>query len=112
MYEGLARTRSRHLFVAEIDGRMVANASLHVNARTGWLRGALVEPQARGRGIQRALVAARVRAAAHLGCNLVGASAEAGSTSARNIERMGMRQIGIRETYVYVPAGVEAPAST
>lgn len=99
----LARTAARHIFVAEIDGKQVANASLHVSAKTGWLRGAVVAPHARGRGIQRALVSARVVAAAELGCNLVGASAEPGDVSARNLGRVGLRTLGRHTSYEYVP---------
>lgn len=103
VYERLVRTHSRLLFVAELDGQPVGNASLHISARTGWLRGALVAPEARGGGIQRALIAARVRAAADLGCDLVGSSAEPGGVSARNLERAGLRRIGSRSHYEYKP---------
>ncbi len=103
VYALMARHHSRHLFIAEIDGRPVANASLHVSSRTGYLRGALVAPDARGRGIQRALIAARARAAIEAGCDLVGATAKPGDVSARNLERMGMRRIGQRLSYVYIP---------
>jgi MOSC domain-containing protein YiiM/GNAT superfamily N-acetyltransferase len=103
VYEQLARNNSRHLFIAELDGKPVGNGSLHIGARTGWLRGALVAPEARGRGIQKALIAARVRAAAEAGCHLVGASAEPDEVSARNLERMGFRALGRRSSYEYVP---------
>ena len=103
VYERLARAAGRQLFIAEIDGRPVGNGSLHVSARTGWMRGATVAPEARGRGIQRALIAARVRAAIEAGCDLVGASAEPGGVSARNLERMGMRRVGTRMQFEYSP---------
>jgi MOSC domain-containing protein YiiM/GNAT superfamily N-acetyltransferase len=107
VYERLARASSRMLFVAELDGTPVGNGSLHIGARTGWLRGTLVAPEARGRGIQRALIAARVRAAIEAGCDLVGASAEPDGVSARNLERTGMRRIGTRTIYEYVPRTAE-----
>ncbi|HUR17261.1 MAG TPA: GNAT family N-acetyltransferase [Candidatus Limnocylindrales bacterium] len=103
VYAELARHNARQLFLAEIDGRPVGNGSLHISARTGWLRGATVSPEARGRGIQRALVAARVAAAIEAGCDLVGAAAETGAVSAQNLERMGFRQVGRRSSYVYEP---------
>ena len=99
----MAKTHSRHLFVAELDGVPVAHASLSVSAKVGWLRGMLVKPSVRGRGLQRALIAARARAAAELGCDLVGAAAEPTGLSARNIMAMGMRSIGTREHYIYEP---------
>jgi MOSC domain-containing protein YiiM/GNAT superfamily N-acetyltransferase len=103
VYEQLARTNARQLFVAEIDGVAVGNASLHVSAATGWLRGALVAPAARGRGIQTALIATRIRAAMEAGCELVGAQAEPGEVSARNLQRMGMRRLGSQNNYEYAP---------
>ena len=105
VYEHLAKTHARQLFVAEIDGLPVGNASLHVGAGTGWLRGALTAPQARGRGIQRALIAERIRAAIDAGCDLVGAQADPGEVSARNLQRMGLRRLGSQDNYEYVPRG-------
>jgi GNAT superfamily N-acetyltransferase len=102
VYEHLARTNSRLLFVAEIDGVAVGNASLHLSAGAGWLRGALVSPEARGRGIQQALIATRIRAAIDAGCDLVGAQAEPGEVSARNLMRMGLRKLGVENNYKYV----------
>jgi hypothetical protein len=99
----LALAHARHTFVAEIGGRPVATAALHVSAKVGWMRAAIVAPEARGRGIQSALIAARARRAAELGCNLVGASAEPGDTSARNLERSGLRPLGRHTNYAYTP---------
>lgn len=106
VYDRLVLTHSRLLFMAELDGQPVGNASLHVSNMTGWLRGALVSPEARGRGIQRALISARIRAVQEHGCDLVGSSAEPGSVSARNLERMGLRRIGGRSQYEYRPDGL------
>jgi GNAT superfamily N-acetyltransferase len=108
VYELLARAHGRQMFIAEIDGQPVGYASLHISARTGWMRGATVAPEARGRGIQRALIAARARAAAEAGCDLVGASAEPDALSAANIERMGMRRLGTRMQYEYAPGTTAA----
>ncbi len=107
VYANLARHHARQLFIAEIDGAPVANGSLHVSARAGWLRGALTTPRARGRGIQGAMIAARVRAAIEAGCDLVGAMAEPGTTSARNLERLGFRHLGTRRSYVYNPGSAQ-----
>jgi hypothetical protein len=46
-------------------------------------------PHARRRGAQSALLAERCRAAAAAGCSLAIAEAEPGSTSQRNMERLG-----------------------
>jgi MOSC domain-containing protein YiiM/GNAT superfamily N-acetyltransferase len=105
VYEQLSHTSNRLLFLAELDGVAVGIGSLHVSAGTGWLRGALVAPDARGRGIQRAIIAARIRAAIDAGCDLVGAQADPDEVSARNLERMGLRRLGAENNYEYVPRG-------
>jgi MOSC domain-containing protein YiiM/GNAT superfamily N-acetyltransferase len=85
------------LFVAETagpnGGRAVGAASLHTHRRIGYLRATAVLPEERGRGIQRALIAARAAAAAELGCDLVAASAIAASPSERNLLRSGLRRL-------------------
>ena len=103
IYTRLGRTHGRKLFVVYDDGTPVAHASLAISARTGWLRGALVSPQARGRGFQRLLIAARARAAAEMGCDLIGAAAESSSISADNLQQAGLRRVGARGHYIYDP---------
>jgi MOSC domain-containing protein YiiM/GNAT superfamily N-acetyltransferase len=92
------------VLLAEIDGVPVGTGSLFVSHRTGWMRAAAVTPDARGRGIQRALLRSRARLAESWGCDLVGASAAAGSISARNLERIGLREVGTRQHHRYAPA--------
>jgi MOSC domain-containing protein YiiM/GNAT superfamily N-acetyltransferase len=109
VYSALADHPHRVVLIAEIDNRPVGLASLHTHNRSGWLRGAAVVPEARGRGIQSALIAERVRLAIERGCDLVGAWAEPAGTSARNLQRLGMREVGTREHYLYAPEGVVPP---
>jgi GNAT superfamily N-acetyltransferase len=96
--------------LAYLDGAPAATAWLWHGHRTAWLRGASVAPQFRGRGIHRALIAARAKAAIDLGCDLIGAWAAAGSTSSRNLGALGLRRIGTRQHYRYVPASLAAAA--
>ena len=103
IYTRLARTRGRKLFVVYDDGTPVAHASLAISAKTGWLRSALVSPQARVQEFQRALISARARAAAEAGCDLIGAAAEPGSISADNLQQVGLRRVGARSHYIYDP---------
>ena len=72
MEGGLADAPHDHRFLAEIDGMPVAAAAIHTHHGVGYLRAGSVLPTFRGRGIQRALIAARVAHAARLGCDLVG----------------------------------------
>lgn len=107
VYTVLADWPHRFLFLAELDGKPAGVASLHTNGNVGWLRGALVAPEARGRGIQRALISARARKAKAEGCDLVGSWAEPDGPSAGNILRMGLHHVGLRHNYVYTPGQTE-----
>ena len=100
----LALAAHHHRFVAELNGAVVGAASLHVHHHVGWLRAGAVLPAFRGRGVQRAMIEARVRHAARIGCDLAGASATAGGSSARNLERVGGRVVATRGRYRMVPS--------
>jgi MOSC domain-containing protein YiiM/GNAT superfamily N-acetyltransferase len=104
---GLAAHPHGGVLIAEQDEQAVALAVLYVQHATAWLRGAVVVPAARGKGLQRVLVAERVRLARERGCTLVGASAADGSASWHNLERLGLRPIGTRGHYRYQPAARE-----
>ena len=90
--------------VAEEEGRGIATANLHVHDGAGLLRGATVIPGARGRGLQRALIAARARLAAQEGCDIVVSSAAPGSISERNLQEMDFALVGTRTLYRFDPA--------
>jgi len=81
------------LFVARVDGRVAGSAGLSVMAtprgRVGELYIASTLPQFRGRGVQAALLQARLAAARDAGCALVFVGARPANTSARNVERAG-----------------------
>ena len=72
--------------------------------RIAWLGAGTVLPEARGRGIQRALIAYRARAAEALGCRRVMATAELGDVSAANLSAMGMARIWSRTHYPFDPS--------
>ena len=81
------------LFVARVDGRIAGSAGLSV-AQTplgpiGELYIASTLPDRRGRGVQAALLRARLAAARDAGCALAVVMARAANTSARNTERAG-----------------------
>ena len=100
----LARSKAEHQLVASLDGRDVAAAATFLRRRVAWLGGGVVLPEARGRGIQRALIAERARLAIDAGCRKVLATAEVGSVSAANLEQMGMGSIWTRALYRLDPA--------
>jgi GNAT superfamily N-acetyltransferase len=75
--------------LALLDGRPVGCGSLTLVGRSGWLGAAATVAAARRRGVQTALLHARLRLALEAGCDLVGVTASVGSQSARNLQRLG-----------------------
>ncbi|MEP7081382.1 MAG: GNAT family N-acetyltransferase [Chloroflexota bacterium] len=100
---GLGWHAHHHRFVAYLDGKPVGAASLHTHHGVGWLCAASVLPDARGRGVQRELLAARAERASALRCDVMGASAVDGGASAENVRQMGFRRVGTRRAYRYEP---------
>jgi GNAT superfamily N-acetyltransferase len=101
----LVRTRGYHQLIASLDGRDVAIAGSFTRRRTVWLGGGAVLPEARGRGIQRALIAERIRRGVEAGAHRVFATADAGSVSAANLEALGLRHIWTRASYRFDGGG-------
>jgi GNAT superfamily N-acetyltransferase len=92
---GLARVSAKRAdvisFVAELEGRPVATGAMSVCEGVALLAGASTVPEARNRGAQLALLDARLRHAAELGCDLAMMCALPGTPSQRNAERQGFR---------------------
>ena len=98
-------TANVHHLVAELDGDAVGLGTLHVHKQVGLLRAGMVVAHARGRGIQRALIARRVRLAedARLRPGHGGGAARLG-VSERNLVAMGLERIWSRPVYRFEPA--------
>lgn len=84
----VARERSP-CFLAEVDGVAGAAGALILHEGVALFGGAATVPDLRRRGLQAALLQARMRYAAEHGCDLGMMVAEAGSSSQRNAERKG-----------------------
>ncbi|MGC4084676.1 MAG: GNAT family N-acetyltransferase [Vicinamibacterales bacterium] len=78
-------------FIVRDGGTAIATGALSMHGNVALLAGASTVPGARGRGAQRALLAARLRFAAEQGCTLAMMCAGPGSISQRNAERNGFR---------------------
>jgi MOSC domain-containing protein YiiM/GNAT superfamily N-acetyltransferase len=98
-----------HHLLVEDRGEPVGVAGLFTRRRIGLLVTMAVLPAARGRGIQRALIAERIRLAIERRCTTVTASALVGSASARNLEAMGFRPIHEQALYRFDPAAQPEP---
>jgi len=78
-------------FLAEYDGQPGAAGVLCLHDGVALFGGAATVPEFRRRGLQAALLDARMRYAFGHGCDLAMMVAEVGSDSQRNAERRGFR---------------------
>lgn len=79
-----------------VENTPVAGAAISEHSGVALLYGDATIPQARERGWQSALIAARLAAAQKLGCDLAAASVLPGSSSHRNYERAGFELLYMR----------------
>jgi GNAT superfamily N-acetyltransferase len=78
------------LFLGRVDGKAAAAAILYLREGFGYLADATTDPAYRGRGLQTALLAHRLRHAADAGAEYVCSGATFLSSSHRNMVRAGM----------------------
>jgi GNAT superfamily N-acetyltransferase len=83
-------------YLARIDNRVVGGATLGLRGRIAGLFGASTLPEFRKRGVQTALLHARLQRAAKSGCTLAMSLAQPGSRSQRNITRFGFQTLYTR----------------
>jgi GNAT superfamily N-acetyltransferase len=83
-------------FLGLWDTSRVATAAMDVHAGLATLFGDATLVQARGHGLQLALIRHRLQRAAQLGCDLATASVLPGSISHRNYERAGFQLVYAR----------------
>jgi ribosomal protein S18 acetylase RimI-like enzyme len=94
----ISRVRARlpHsvMLLASVDGEPAGGAGMSIHGSAGGvahMAGAAVLPAFRGRGLQRALTAARLRIARERGCTLAKLDVRAGTVSHRNAVRSGFQ---------------------
>jgi ribosomal protein S18 acetylase RimI-like enzyme len=87
------------LYLARVDGRPAAAATLYVKDRVGYLADAATDPTFRRRGLHAALLRRRICDAAAANATLVFSGATPFSTSHRNMECAGMRVHFIRSLW-------------
>jgi GNAT superfamily N-acetyltransferase len=91
-----ASGKNTECYLASMDGKIAGGATLALRRRIAGLFGASTLPQFRNRGVQTALLHARMQRAAELGCELAMSIALPGSASQRNITRRGFRTLYTR----------------
>jgi hypothetical protein len=91
-------------FIADLDGEPGAAGTLSLQEGVALFGGASTVPAMRCRGLQAALLGARMRYACEQGCDLAMMVTEAGSQSQRNAERQGFRIAYTRTKWRLQPA--------
>lgn len=84
-----ARTSGGNPFIAELDGEPIAAAGFGIYDDVCILAGAATVPEARNRGAQNALLAARLNFAVEQNCKLAMICALPGSQSQKNAQKNG-----------------------
>jgi GNAT superfamily N-acetyltransferase len=88
--------KNTECYFARVDGKIAGGATLALRGRIAGLFGASTLPAFRNRGVQTALLQARMQIAAERGCDLAMSLAVPGSVSQRNITRRGFRTLYTR----------------
>jgi GNAT superfamily N-acetyltransferase len=88
--------KNTECYFARVDGKIAGGGTLALRGRIAGLFGASTLPQFRKRGVQTALLHARMQRAAEQGSELAMSLAVPGSASQRNITRRGFRTLYTR----------------
>jgi len=91
-----AEGKNTECYFARVDGKIAGGATVALRGRIAGLFGASTLPAFRNRGVQTALLEARMQRAAERGCELAMSIALPGSASQRNITRQGFRTLYTR----------------
>jgi GNAT superfamily N-acetyltransferase len=83
-------------FLAELDGRVAGGGGVGIHGEVATFAGAATLPEFRNRGVQKALIQARLAFAAAAGCKLAMVTTMPGSGSYRNAARQGFRIVYTR----------------
>jgi GNAT superfamily N-acetyltransferase len=90
-------------YLALRDGVIAGAARLHMAGGVALLAGATTAPEHRRRGVQTALLSARLADAAAAGCDIAVVTTLPGSTSQQNVQRQGFDLLYTRATLVRQP---------
>jgi GNAT superfamily N-acetyltransferase len=92
--------RGTHFFLAEVDGVPAGGGMMSIHQGVASFGGAGTLPEFRNRGVQKALLLARLAKAAGDGCDLAMVATMPGSGSQRNVERQGFRVVYTRTKFM------------
>jgi GNAT superfamily N-acetyltransferase len=91
-----AQTPGAECYLARVDGKAAGGGTLAIRDGVAGLFGASTLPEFRKRGVQTALLHARLARAAEAKCNLAACIALPGSSSQRNMTRRGFMTLYTR----------------
>jgi GNAT superfamily N-acetyltransferase len=92
------------LYLARRDGTIAGGGSIRIAARLAQLAGAATLPAHRRRGVQSALMRARLLDAVRQGCDLAVVTTEPASKSQENVQRAGFSLLYSRAVLIRRPA--------
>ena len=90
-------------YAAVCDGVMAGGASFRIAEGVAQLAGAATAPAYRRRGVQSALLSARLADAASAGCDIAVVTTQPGSKSQQNVQRQGFDLLYTRAVLVKAP---------
>jgi GNAT superfamily N-acetyltransferase len=91
-------------YVALVDGDIAGEGSMRTMEGVAQLTGAATAPRYRRRGVQTALLSARLDAAAEEGCDIAVVTTQPGSKSQENVQRRGFHLLYTRAVLVKPPS--------
>lgn len=92
-------------YLALLDGVVAGGAAMRTSDGVAQLTGAATVPEHRRRGVQSALLAARLADAAAAGCDIAVVTTQPGSRSQHNVQRQGFDLLYTRAVMVAGPPG-------
>ena len=91
-------------YVGLVDGVIAGEGSMRTDAGIAQLTGAATAPAYRRRGVQTALVNARLRTAVQTGCDIAVVTTQPGSKSQQNVQRQGFHLLYTRAVLLKEPS--------
>ena len=102
-YQYFAAVPGASRLLARLDGEVAGGASLFIHEHSALLCGAATLPASRRRGVQSALLQARLTRAREAGCEMAVVTTQPGSKSQENVQRAGFELIYSRAVLVKEP---------
>ena len=102
-FEDMAGARGFVRYVGVLEGEIAAGGSMRLFEGVAQLCGAATRPRFRRRGLQTAMLHARLREAAAAGCDIAVVTTEPGSKSQQNVQRAGFALLYSRAVLIKQP---------